>query len=342
MSTRIFIRSPYIRTINQTGQTPATVKIYFTDEYNPFPTTPDYTLTKAIPSSTNTAISFDYSPYAKEFITHKAPTINTTSINGSSSQEKYVRMQVKAYYDTTLIDTIEYLCLDGYTETLNGINYDNGRFYLDEGTYYYDSAKNTSEIYMSTVSGEKIKYTNLVSGASSTTTFGSSISVMYHKALNYVTDGNKVEILSAVNAVLRTYYFRPITECKYSTVAVDFINKYGFNQRTYFYKASVDTVEVESKEYKPNIDLTVDYSIQNHKQTLNVQSYNSIKVNSGWVEESFNSVLRQLLNSECIYINGVSASLVSKQLTIDKHINTKNINYQLDFKFNVPNINTVV
>jgi hypothetical protein len=68
----------------------------------------------------------------------------------------------------------------------------------------------------------------------------------------------------------------------------------------------------------------------------------SIKVNTDWVDESFNLTLKELMLSEKILIDGYPAKLVTKSTELYNNINTKQINYTLDFDFNYNTINDVI
>jgi hypothetical protein len=65
-------------------------------------------------------------------------------------------------------------------------------------------------------------------------------------------------------------------------------------------------------------------------------------VNTGIRGESMNIPLQELMLSERILLNGLPVKLKSKSLAKLKEINTKIINYTLDFEFANDIINSVV
>ena len=67
-----------------------------------------------------------------------------------------------------------------------------------------------------------------------------------------------------------------------------------------------------------------------------------IRVNTDWVSESYKEVIRQLMLSEKILIDEKPAKLNTKNTELFKSINTKLINYQLEFDFAYDVINSVV
>jgi hypothetical protein len=74
---------------------------------------------------------------------------------------------------------------------------------------------------------------------------------------------------------------------------------------------------------------------------FNINGVKRIKVNSGWVDEEFKDVIEEILMSEKILVNGYPAKLTTKNVEKYKNINTKQINYELDFTFNYQLINSV-
>lgn len=60
-----------------------------------------------------------------------------------------------------------------------------------------------------------------------------------------------------------------------------------------------------------------------------------------WVEEDYKDTIEEILMSEKILVNGYPAKLTTKTFEKYKNINTKQINYELDFTFNYQLINSV-
>ena len=81
---------------------------------------------------------------------------------------------------------------------------------------------------------------------------------------------------------------------------------------------------------------------QGQRHEFNLNGKKSIKVNTDWVDESFNLTLKELMLSEKILIDGYPAKLVTKSTELYNNINTKQINYTLDFDFNYNTINDVI
>ena len=76
MSNRIFARSPYIITVNETGQTSSKIEIFLWNGTGSAPASPTYTLSKAIPSVSAPSTYYDVSPYIREYINFNLRPVN--------------------------------------------------------------------------------------------------------------------------------------------------------------------------------------------------------------------------------------------------------------------------
>ena len=351
MSNRIFARSPFIININETGQTSSKIEVFLWNSGS-VPSSPQYTLSKAIPSTTNLKTLYNVSPLIREYIKFINPSLNYNTVGDTVNNKAFCNVQIKRYKnESTLLDTTTYYGFDGYSEYTDGYNYDRGQYLLDEGTYYYyydDSSTyiNTKvgDITLEVTSGDKVKFTNLVSGVNSTFTFASSgVKTVHRVNGTYWADGNKLEILNAANTVLRTYYFKPIEECKYTPLPIDFVNKYGAWQREWFFKASYDNIEIQNTEYNLMPDVLPSYSYrEGQTKTFNTNAKESIKVNTGWVNENFKATIQEIMLSERILLNDFPVRCRTKNIEKFKSINSKNINYTLEFDYNYNTLNNVL
>jgi hypothetical protein len=350
----ILSKSPYIVEVSGTGVDGGKVEIFLWKQGDSEPTLPQYTLSKLSPASNVTSVFFDVAPYVNEFITNKACSINSSTLDVATDVELYTNVRIKRYKliasTYTLIDNLTYYGFKGYG--LNGINVDPSPYLLDQKTYYYhyDSTKiydtlkagdltifNTSFVANLNLS---FIYTNLRTGATTTnsilTTRG--FKNIYRVLPAYWADGNKLDIYNyGTTSIVATYYFKPQEECRYAPVTLDFINKYGAWQREFLFKNSLDSLNVESQSYKnyrttPNV-----YSEQESLVTsFNTNGNESIKTNTGWVNEDFKDTIKQILLSDRILINNRPATITTKQVDLQKNINNKLINYSLDFNFSNP------
>jgi hypothetical protein len=350
----ILSKSPYIIEVSGTGVVGGKVEIFLYKQGVTISTLPQYTLSKLSPASNVTKVFFDVAPYINEFITNKACSINSSTLDVSTDIELYTNVRIKRYKliatTYTLIDAVNYYAFKGYG--LNGINIDPSTFLLDQKTYYYhyDSTKTYDTLkagdltvfnkFRFAVNDYNYIYTNLSTGLSTTNSISSSEkwNNIYRVLPAYWSVGNKLEIYSvSLDSIIATYYFKPIEECRYTPVTLDFINKYGAWQREFLFKNSTDSINVESQQYKNYRAIPNVYSEQESLVTsFNTNGNESIKTNTGWVAEDFKDNIKQILLSDRILINNRPATITTKQVDLQKNINNKLINYSLDFNFSNP------
>jgi hypothetical protein len=335
-------RSPYIISINEASQVSTRIELFISA--TTFSGTPQYNLSKAIPASNAPTTYYDIAPYIREYFDHTVYS-NITTLTSSYGSVQKLNVRVKRYKTVgtteSLIDTTDYIATDGFTEFANGVNYSGGNYLLDQKTYYYHSGSNAGFILVYVQSNDKIRWTDSegILYLSSSLGFG-----WYYVPRCYnsrFTEPWIVEVINSSNAVQATWTFKPVEECLYTPVKVDFINKHGAFQREFFFKASNDNVEVTNKDY--NLMQPYNYSLTGgQRTTYNQNGTQTIKVNSGWVEEDFKDNLKQLMLSEKVLVDEKPAILKTKSIELNKSINTKQINYSLEFEFAYDLINSIV
>lgn len=352
MST-INARSPYYISIEEAGSTQTEIYIYLWNGTGSAPAYPTYVLSKAVPSVTNALCQYNISPYITEFIDHsgRQNIYPTYPVNTPNSQ--WCNVQVKRYADGDLLDTTTYKGVDGYGYYAQGQNPILTNWLLDEGTYYYpyniliDPAINQlRQVGQITVYNEyRIEYTNLRTlDLEVVTSVNNKFSDSPCVIPDNIADGNKVEIFDLVTEeLLATYIFKPLEECYYEPITIDFVNKYGAWQRTFMFKASYRSLEVSNTEYNLLQSSLFSYDIQEgQRKTFNTNGVDRIKMNSGWVDASYSEVLRQLMLSNRILVNGSPAICLTKTLDIQDSLNVNLINYQIEFKYAYDTINSVI
>jgi hypothetical protein len=352
----IFARSPHIISVAEILNTGSKIELFLWNGTGSAPASPQYTLSKLISATNNIKTEYNISPYIREYITFNTRQQPYNAWTASQTTQ-YVNVKVKRYKlvsgTYTLLDTTDYKGYDGfgyYEEGFNpSLNYD---ILHDEGTfnYLYDGLspsvfdnRRAGFIMVKTGTSYKARYRNLVTGATFTQTLTNNALIDVLRVYSsYYSSGNVLEILDTGNAVIWAATFIPNQNCKYDPVLCDFVNKYGCWQRTYFYAASNDTLTVESQEYNLMQTNTNYNTIQGQRQVFNNNGKKSIKVNTDWVTEDYKELLRQIMLSEKIIINDYPAKLNSKSTELFKNINTKMINYSLEFEFAFDVINSVV
>lgn len=352
----IFARSPHIISVAEILNTGSKIELFLWNGTGSAPASPQYTLSKLISATNNIKTEYNISPYIREYITFNTRQQPYNAWTASQTTQ-YVNVKVKRYKlvsgTYTLLDTTDYLGYNGfgyYEEGFNPtLNYD---ILHDEGTfnYLYDglapsvfASRRPGFIMVKTGTSYKARYRNLVTAVEFTQALTNNALIDVLRVYqNNFSSGNVLEILNTGDAVIWSATFIPNQNCKYDPVLCDFVNKYGCWQRTYFYAASNDTLTVDSQEYNLMQTNTNYNTIQGQRQVFNNNGKKSIKVNTDWVTEDYKELLRQIMLSEKIIINNYPAKLNSKTTELFKNINTKMINYSLEFEFAFDVINSVV
>lgn len=141
-------------------------------------------------------------------------------------------------------------------------------------------------------------------------------------------------------------------ECsKYEPVRVTFVNKFGALQDIWFDKKSTDSIQTKTESYKASVvDLAnLSYNTNAHQsRTLNLMGNESVVLNTGFVDESYNEVIRQLMLSEQIWMTKLTdEELVlplkarTQSLQYKKHVNDKLVNYTIEFDMAFDKINNI-
>lgn len=346
----IFARSPYIVRIAQPTQLGSKLEIFLSA--TTFLGTPTYTLSKLIPSPTNVETLYDISAYIREYISFLACSSGGNSAIANPTNER-VNVQLKLYWfngtSYAQVGTTQtHIAFDGYTYYEDLYNKDLGNYGLDAGNYYYNPISDAGKIRVTGGASFTAKYTNLSTGTFTSLSIsnGTFDIPRVRTTPNNLLVGNKVEILNAGLVVQATWNFYPLDECKYTPVIIDFVNKYGAWQREFFFKASTDNFSVENTEYNlmqtSQFPTTFYSGLEGQRKVFNSNAKKSVKVNTGWVKESWKEVLKQIMLSERILIDNKPAKINTKSTELFKQINTKQINYSLEFDFAYDVINSVI
>lgn len=347
----IFARSPYIISVNETGQEGSKIEIFLWNGTGSAPSTAQYTLSKLIPASNNKLTTYDVSPYIREYLRFQSPQ-NPSSITALNTNQ-WCNVRIKRYKlvsgTYTLLNSVDYYGLDGYTYYENGSNYNLNYYLLEEKTYYYAANETSGELnlfmnYNVITHGDYIVYSKPDGSASTTVTISSEgWKTIPRVHPSYTSTGNVLKVYDDGNFIQATYTFLPVCEPKYTPVVVDFINQYGGWQKEYFFKASKNTLAIESTDFNVMQSSITNYDIfQGQKKSFNTNARESIVVNSGFVNEDFSSNMKQLLMSERILVNDKPAICKTKSLEVQKNINNHMINYSVEFEFAYNTINAVI
>ena len=138
-----------------------------------------------------------------------------------------------------------------------------------------------------------------------------------------------------------------VCEAKYNPMKVTFVNKFGVLQDVWFFKKTVESINVQKDKFKRNIlTSSGQYSVFKHSQTvLNTTANEVFTSNTGFVSESMNEVFKELMLSERVWstIDGIvyPIAINNSQLQYKTSLNDKLINYTIEFEYAYDTINSI-
>jgi hypothetical protein len=345
---KVFTRSPYFVTVSGALNDNVRLDLYIWNDPSSSPLTPTRVLSK--PIVTGTEVSFNVSQYLRQYINPK-PLAEAASPTPNADYDMYCKFYAEIFindvYDS---NTGTLRCLDGYGMFENGMNPNLGDLFLAEGTYYYYSGSLGSNGTLSLGAGANwyVKYIETGTLDETILSLGSTVGFKTIERTNYTTLGNKLEVYDDSDVLQAEYYFLPMDECKYEPVALDFINKFGVPQREIFWKASYKKFDVKSTPFKA-MPSSVDYDTSKAiDKIMNVNGSETVKVNTGWVDENYAYTIQEILLSEVmnlaeyVYSTPYPCKIKTNSIEMHKHINQKLINYTLEFEYAFDKLNNVI
>jgi hypothetical protein len=321
---KIFIRSPYFIEVDEVAQTSAKIEVFLWNKGTTEPTTPNYTFTKQVPSATQTKLSWNISNLAKGFIKPIAPV--TVSVPTEENVNTWCYMKVVRYSDDVELDDETFVCLNGYTQYLDGYNQST----TDEVVPLFNT---NIKKYVKDFTTDYVSFFLEVEN--------------YDTSYDYVDVTEpaiwKFPILQATENVEDIFFYaEELCEPKYTPVTCTFINGFGGWQYLTFFKANSQGIDVKSKDYNL-LSSSIDFNpLQGQKQRFNFQGTQKIKCNTGWVDENYSDLIQDLLLSEVVLLDNKPAIVKSQSFDIKTHLKDKNINYEIEFEYNYGLINDVI
>lgn len=370
MSIKINARSPYYIKIAYAGLKSADLSVFiWTGLASDKPQAATLEFSKAA-VSTNEYVVFEISEYIKDYL--------NTEYNNYSTEIVWVSWNWISYnLSGTQIDSgssNNYLACKGYGYFEDGVNPQLSYQVLQSNTvlYYHENQPIVIPVW-----AEDIPTISISGGASFTwevvTSFwdayddfwnGSSIPTVditddgnSNQKIQYIVidsesiASNAITIItSGINPSETIINLVPVCEPKYTPLNVIFFNKYGALQNIWMFKKSTTDINISSESYKRNI-LNTDtaipsYSTTSHQsKTFNINGNESITMNTGFIDEQYNEVLRELLLSEEIWVdNGTQVlplNAKTQSLTFKKAVNDKLIDYTVQFDYAYDKINNI-
>lgn len=357
----IYARSPYFISITINSGLGSKLEIFLSNGSQSLPSTPTYTIVKNYNQGTGNTQNYNISNFIREYIEN----ITMSSANNYNS----AKVRVKSYQETSvgvysLVSTQDYLATNGYTLYTQGANatdISNRCVLLFNPSieYYYnrDSGVNPMlNILVNTTVGDKLEVTltDLSGGNSSTTTLigtgtgatqGILNATLTSVANSAYNNGNLCTIKYYEGASLtvnKTIKVTPICEPKYTPVKCTFINRFGGWQLLTFFKAKTNSIEVSSTSYN-TLPSGVAYNPSlPQTASFNINGRQSVRLNTGWVPESYSELIQDLLLAETILLDDKPVEIKTQSTELKTSLKDRNINYEIEFEYAYNLINNVV
>jgi hypothetical protein len=139
-----------------------------------------------------------------------------------------------------------------------------------------------------------------------------------------------------------TSFTYPIDECKYTPVECSFVNRFGGWQTITFFKAQTNSISVKGTDYKLT-QQSISYNpLIGQTKTMNINGTQTIKLNTGWVDENYSELITDLLLSETILLDQKPVNVKTQSSELKTDLRNKNINYEVEFEYSYNLINNAL
>ena len=327
----------------------------------------DYTIVK-YPNTANVGI-FDLNRIINSTLTPLA-IANTSSVEYFAVDFYYQWLSGSIYVTGSHVRTNTYKALDGYgifPEAIGQQIYTSSVYWplMTDGPVTqscFDSNTGISGIYtgdVGTTQPTKIVYTSNLGTAnynvsSSTATSGQIYQYPIGPAqggfpLSTIgMDWFSVQAFNASTPLSNSIRYELTCQQKYPNVRIKWKNRFGQFDYLNFNMVSKQSFETDKKLYQPQLGTwessTLSYQpYDTANQAYIVDSKQGLSVNTNWLPESYNDILKQLLVSDEIYwvyneaTNSVRPlTIVTQNIVFKTGVVDKLIQYQFDFQYGQP------
>ena len=352
----------------------STLNLYcWTGKYNDKPASPQYTITKTNPDSNNT-IRFEVSELIQDYVDLVFTNNYTKGNIKSTCWWEYDKENV--YSDLTY-NTIEVkygIATKGYGYFENGLNSNlstsklisNEFLYIPENgiirfpVYVGPTGVTSVKFYSKSAAGTEFvsdtKGFNILSNIPSTEDSNDYIRYVESgvKATKIEITSTNLNIESGViinNTTARETIYPVYLDCsKYENYKISFVNKFGAIQDLWFNKKRTDDLNVKRDTFDTSTIFSSPSSVSYNTYdpttiTQDVTSKKSITLNTGYLKDEYNETIRQLMQSEEVWITEgtktLPVAIKDSSFTYKTHLNDKLVNYTVQFDYAFDGINSV-
>jgi hypothetical protein len=276
--------------------------------------------------------------------------------------EMWCNVSVKRYADYgsgyVLLDTFSAVSVYGYNTYDEGYNYITTSFFKalteSDQVIYYDLNKEIPYInFLVNHTGANIrakyetpsggaKYYDITTPAMANRIYNIKVPIV-HMSPPFAWEQCKLTIYNVVTTEIY-YIYNSVNVCepKYEPINVSFVNQLGGWQFLTFFKASSSSMSAKGTDYNL-LPERLNYNVYRGQfKRFNVNGKEKIKCNTGWVDENYKQIFKQLLLSETILLEGQPVKVITQDMDLKTHLNERNINYQIEFEYAFNLVNNVV
>lgn len=166
--------------------------------------------------------------------------------------------------------------------------------------------------------------------------------------LSVCDDGEEVRLILVHGAGSDTLTYKVIDECEHDAKTIIFKNRFGFYDTITMFAKTVEKIDVKKSEFVNNYVQNGTYSIEKHQiKDINIVANQSFTVSSGFIKESENVLVKELLLSDMVYLwdqqrkNLNPIRLKTSSVTYKNRINDQKVQYVLEFDYAYNTINNI-
>jgi len=196
---------------------------------------------------------------------------------------------------------------------VNTISYSSSSFPIGQIAYATVNATDSSESYIDRVLGDG----GVLERSKCLTDFLNEFEISEADEVRISNNTGSLEIIK----------IKTLQECKYEPKKFTFVNKFGALQDIYFFKKQVNKMDVSKESYNANtLNSTYSYSSSVHtKRDFNVKGKESFTFSSGYLNEEYNEVFKQMMLSEKVWITNITET---EEQILPINVKTSNITYK--------------
>lgn len=348
----ILARSPHIRFFDDSGLVSVQLRLYI---YTGTKTTDEVLRYTFARDAVDGEVAIDISPYIRDYL-----------VFSESTQSRAVWVHTEVAKDTGgglgafAADLAEEISAYGYTDPVNGVNdsseYDALDYFITEQPYLVKPPSKTNHrvaVKLDDGITPIVEWFDAADGGGSSISSTAVLGDLDESSQQFVRVNPPATAKSAVykiNSIAQeTINITHKSEEIYSARRIGFVNKFGQYEYLWFYGRTVDNFNYKDDQYKRNILSGGSYDAASHSnKVLKKAGRQSVTLNTGWYQESFNETFKQLMLSEEVWllsedeaanipVNLVNSGFQEKTSAFDRVIN-----YSFTFEYSHSLVNDIV